>query len=158
MGGNKGGCAIRLEFSNTRICFVTAHLAAGFSNYDERNRDYETISHGLRFQKNRSIEDHDTIIWMGDFNYRIGLDDNKVRRLTQQGDFITLYENDQVILKAPVNYRNLVSDQTSSIFKWSLASHFHTILNPGYLSLLPTSTTMAQTNTILRKVIPHLSI
>ena len=62
----------------------------------ERNRDYKTIAHGLRFQRNRSIEDHDTIIWLGDFNYRIGLSDEKVRKLITVGDFGTLYQNDQV--------------------------------------------------------------
>lgn len=97
MAGNKGGCAIRLELSNTKLCFVTAHLAAGFANYDERNRDYATISHGLRFQKNKSIEDHDAIIWLGDFNYRIGLSDQKVRELIQKKQYDKLYENDQVI-------------------------------------------------------------
>ena len=96
MAGNKGAVAIRMDYGNTRICFVTAHLAAGFANYEERNRDYRTISHGLRFQHNRSIEDHDTIIWLGDFNYRIGLSDEKVRRLIQVGDLETLYSNDQV--------------------------------------------------------------
>lgn len=58
MAGNKGAVAIRFDYANTHICFVTAHLAAGFSNYDERNRDYSTIHHGLRFQRNRGIEDH----------------------------------------------------------------------------------------------------
>lgn len=61
MAGNKGAVAIRLDFANTHICFVTAHLAAGFANYDERNRDYATISHGLRFQRNRGIDDHGTL-------------------------------------------------------------------------------------------------
>lgn len=111
MGGNKGGCAIRLEYSNTRICFVTAHLAAGFSNADERNRDYETISYGLRFQKNRSIEDHDSIIWLGDFNYRIGLGDDKVRKLIHHGDLDTLYQNDQVI---PSNLRITIAFLTKA--------------------------------------------
>lgn len=96
MAGNKGAVAIRLDYANTRICLVTAHLAAGFANYEERNRDFRTINHGLRFQRNRSIEDHDTIIWLGDFNYRIGLSDDKVRRLIQAGDLETLYANDQV--------------------------------------------------------------
>lgn len=96
MAGNKGGCAIRFEYSNTRLCFVTAHLAAGFANYDERNRDYETILRGLRFLRNRSIEDHDAVIWLGDFNYRIGLSNQKARELVQQQDFQTLYDNDQV--------------------------------------------------------------
>lgn len=58
MAGNKGAVAIRLDYANTPICFVTAHLAAGFSNYDERNRDFSTIDHGLRFQRNRAIDDH----------------------------------------------------------------------------------------------------
>lgn len=96
MAGNKGAVAIRMEFANTSMCFVTAHLAAGFANYEERNRDYRTISHGLRFQRNRSIDDHDTVIWLGDFNYRIGLGADKVRQLVQSKDLDTLYENDQV--------------------------------------------------------------
>lgn len=60
IAGNKGAVAIRFDYANTQICFVTAHLAAGFANYDERNRDYATIHHGLRFQRNRGIEDHGT--------------------------------------------------------------------------------------------------
>ena len=96
MAGNKGAVAIRMDFANTGICFITAHLAAGFANYDERNRDYRTISHGLHFQRNRLIEDHDSILWLGDFNYRIGLTDDKVRRLIEAGDLGTLYQNDQL--------------------------------------------------------------
>ncbi|OKL60838.1 hypothetical protein UA08_03935 [Talaromyces atroroseus] len=99
MAGNKGGCAIRLEFSNTRICFVTAHLAAGFANYDERNKDYATISSGMRFRYNRSIEDHDAIIWLGDFNYRIGLENQEVRQLIKLGELGKLYEHDQLNLQ-----------------------------------------------------------
>ena len=113
MAGNKGAVAIRMDYANSQICFVTAHLAAGFANYEERNRDYNTIHHGLRFQRNRGIDDHgwflalfrhcylltlgsDTVIWMGDFNYRIGLGSEKVRQLIKMGDLETLYENDQV--------------------------------------------------------------
>lgn len=99
MAGNKGAVAIRLDYASTRICFVTAHLAAGFANYEERNRDYRTISTGLRFQRNRSIEDHDAIIWLGDFNYRVGLSDDKARQLIKAGDLDTLYQNDQLNLQ-----------------------------------------------------------
>lgn len=60
MAGNKGAVAIRFDYASTPICFVTAHLAAGFANYEERNRDYATIHHGLRFQRNRGIDDHGT--------------------------------------------------------------------------------------------------
>ncbi|KAK5133088.1 hypothetical protein LTR08_008198 [Meristemomyces frigidus] len=99
MAGNKGAVAIRLEYADTSLCLVTAHLAAGFANYEERNQDYRTISQGLRFQRNRSIEDHDTIIWFGDFNYRIGMENERARLLIKRGDFGTLYENDQLNLQ-----------------------------------------------------------
>ncbi|KAH8602663.1 SacI homology domain-containing protein [Bisporella sp. PMI_857] len=99
MAGNKGAVAIRMEYANTQICIVTAHLAAGFANYEERNRDYATIHHGLRFQHKRGIDDHDTVIWLGDFNYRIGLGSEKVKKLIQMGDLEALYENDQLNLQ-----------------------------------------------------------
>lgn len=96
MAGNKGAVAIRMDIDNTSICFVTAHLAAGFANYEERNRDFKTINQGLRFQRNRSIDDHDAVIWLGDFNYRIGLANERARKLAAANDFGSLYENDQV--------------------------------------------------------------
>ena len=96
MAGNKGAVAIRLEIDDTSCCFVTAHLAAGFANYEERNRDYHTISHGLRFQRDRTIDDHDTVIWLGDFNYRIGLSFDKARHYAKLEDYSHLYANDQV--------------------------------------------------------------
>ncbi|OAA65010.1 endonuclease/Exonuclease/phosphatase [Cordyceps fumosorosea ARSEF 2679] len=99
MAGNKGAVAIRLDYANTHICFVTAHLAAGFANYDERNRDYATIHQGLRFQRNRGIDDHDAIIWLGDFNYRVGLGSEITRTLVQQRNLPKLYENDQLNLQ-----------------------------------------------------------
>ncbi|PHH87868.1 hypothetical protein CDD83_8295 [Cordyceps sp. RAO-2017] len=99
MAGNKGAVAIRFDYANTQICFVTAHLAAGFANYDERNRDYVTIHNGLRFQRNRGIDDHDAVIWLGDFNYRIGLGAEAARTLIKKRDLATLYENDQLNLQ-----------------------------------------------------------
>lgn len=114
IAGNKGAVAIRFDYANTHICFVTAHLAAGFSNYEERNRDYATIHRGLRFQRNRGIEDHgtlqhvipryhadstDSIIWLGDFNYRIGLSSEAARGLLRQKDLRRLYDNDQLNLQ-----------------------------------------------------------
>ncbi|TLD20392.1 hypothetical protein PspLS_08546 [Pyricularia sp. CBS 133598] len=99
MAGNKGAVAIRLDYASTPICFVTAHLAAGFANYEERNKDYATIHQGLRFQRNRGIDDHDTVIWLGDFNYRIGLSRDKTMDLIKRQDLGRLYENDQLNLQ-----------------------------------------------------------
>lgn len=99
IAGNKGAVAIRMDVESSSLCFVTAHLAAGFANYEERNRDYKTISSGMTFQKNRGIEDHDSIIWLGDFNYRIGLSHENARKLIALGDLETLYANDQLNLQ-----------------------------------------------------------
>ncbi|KAK8124964.1 Inositol-1 4 5-trisphosphate 5-phosphatase 1 [Apiospora kogelbergensis] len=99
IAGNKGAVAIRMEYANTQLCFVTAHLAAGFANYEERNRDYATIHHGLRFQRNRSIDDHDTVVWLGDFNYRIGLSHERAMDLVKHQNLERLYENDQLNLQ-----------------------------------------------------------
>lgn len=37
MAGNKGAIAIRLELDDSSFCFVTAHFAAGHSNFEQRN-------------------------------------------------------------------------------------------------------------------------
>jgi hypothetical protein len=106
IAGNKGAVACRMDIDSTSVCFVTAHLAAGFGNYDERNRDYHTITSGLHFQRDRGIEDHEVVVWAGDFNYRVGLSYDNAMGLVQQALTNTgkkredalgrLYENDQL--------------------------------------------------------------
>lgn len=43
--------------------FLLQHFAAGHSNVSERNADYRTITSGLRFLRNKTIDSHDMIIW-----------------------------------------------------------------------------------------------
>ncbi|KAK4058577.1 Inositol-1,4,5-trisphosphate 5-phosphatase 1 [Microbotryomycetes sp. JL221] len=95
MAGNKGAVAIRLDFKQTSFCFITAHLAAGHSNVQERDQDYNTIEQGLKFQKGRTIKDHDNVIWAADTNYRISLPNEEVRTLSEQDDYAALLEADQ---------------------------------------------------------------
>jgi hypothetical protein len=59
MSGNKGAVAIRLQYYDTTFCFITAHLAAGHSNVDERNADYRTIVSQLHFLKGKMIGNHE---------------------------------------------------------------------------------------------------
>lgn len=63
MSGNKGAVGIRLEYYDTSFCFITAHLAAGHTNIDERNADYQTIVNGLHFLRGKTIESHEYVIW-----------------------------------------------------------------------------------------------
>lgn len=41
----------------------------------------------------------DAIIWLGDFNYRVGLSAEMARALVQKRDLQKLYENDQLNLQ-----------------------------------------------------------
>lgn len=115
MSGNKGAVGIRLEYHDTTFCFLTAHLAAGHSNVVERNADYRTIANGLHFLKGKTIDSHQyvllftirmklnydnidrrNVIWLADTNYRIDLDNERVRNLALMDDFDALLAADQV--------------------------------------------------------------
>lgn len=96
VSANKGGVAVSFSYANTQICLVSAHMAAGLSNVDERHHNYKTIAKGIKFSKNRRIKDHDAVIWLGDFNYRIGLPNEQVKPLIEQKKFGKLFEFDQL--------------------------------------------------------------
>ncbi|KIK93453.1 hypothetical protein PAXRUDRAFT_145071 [Paxillus rubicundulus Ve08.2h10] len=96
MSGNKGGVGVRLDFHDTSFCFVTAHLAAGHSNVEERNADFQTITKGLHFLKGKSIATHDNIVWLADTNYRIGLDNETVRSFASEKYYDSLVGSDQL--------------------------------------------------------------
>ncbi|GAA5878352.1 hypothetical protein JCM16303_002744 [Sporobolomyces ruberrimus] len=96
MAGNKGAVAIRLDYQSTSFCFLTAHLAAGHSNVEERNQDYFTISEGLHFARGKTIVDHDNIVWAADTNYRINMTNEEARPLAESDAYDTLFEADQL--------------------------------------------------------------
>lgn len=121
MAGNKGAVAVRLELDDSSFCFVTAHFAAGHSNYEQRNlgersfetfcrkftaaraypstcthADYATIYNGLRFRRGKTIASQENIIYFGDLNYRIALANDEVRHLASSKDLATLVQGDQL--------------------------------------------------------------
>lgn len=96
MSANKGGIAISLTFSKTLICFICSHLAAGLNNVDERHQNYKAISKGIYFAKFKKLKDHDAVIWMGDFNYRINLQNEQVKAMIVKKRFAELFEFDQL--------------------------------------------------------------
>ncbi|KAK0530467.1 Inositol-1,4,5-trisphosphate 5-phosphatase 1 [Tilletia horrida] len=96
MSGNKGGVAIRFKLFDSTLCFVTAHLAAGQGNVDQRNDDYRTISSGLVFPQGMPIGAHDHIFWFGDFNYRVDIPNERARWLAENDDYTALMAKDQL--------------------------------------------------------------
>lgn len=96
MSANKGALAVSFNYSNTRMCFVASHLAAGLNNVEERHQNYKMISKGIKFSKNRGIKDHDAVIWLGDFNYRIDLTSEQVKEFIDNKEYPKLFEYDQL--------------------------------------------------------------
>ncbi|ORY42844.1 DNase I-like protein [Rhizoclosmatium globosum] len=98
LGGNKGGVGLSCQYLDTTMVFVTAHLAAGESSVEERNRDYHTISDGLSF-KRKSLKDHDLKVWFGDFNYRVSLPNEEARAWLERGNIGPLLSHDQLSIQ-----------------------------------------------------------
>ncbi|KAI3403138.2 INP51 [Candida oxycetoniae] len=96
VAANKGGVAVSFKFSDTSICFVSSHFAAGLNNDEERHHNYKTLVKGIQFSKNRRIPDHDVVIWVGDFNYRINLTNEQVKPLILQKKYTKLLQYDQL--------------------------------------------------------------
>ncbi|XP_050497506.1 synaptojanin-1 isoform X1 [Diabrotica virgifera virgifera] len=94
--GNKGAAAIRMVFYATSMAFVCAHFAAGQSQVNERNADYNEITRKITFPMNRSLNSHEYLFWCGDFNYRVDMDKEELKELVRQGDFDTVLDNDQL--------------------------------------------------------------
>jgi hypothetical protein len=94
--GNKGAVAIRFNYGASSFCFVNVHLAAGTNNVQERNNDYQSILNSVRFTRNQTINDNETVFWVGDLNYRIGLSNEGVRSHVENGDFGQLIQYDQL--------------------------------------------------------------
>ncbi|XP_019753624.1 synaptojanin-1 [Dendroctonus ponderosae] len=94
--GNKGAAAIRLVFHATSLCFVCAHFAAGQSQVNERNADYNEITRKIGFPMSRSLNSHEYLFWCGDFNYRVDMDKDEIKELIKQGNYDAVLENDQL--------------------------------------------------------------
>uniref|UniRef100_A0AC35TNU4 IPPc domain-containing protein n=1 Tax=Rhabditophanes sp. KR3021 TaxID=114890 RepID=A0AC35TNU4_9BILA len=95
--GNKGGVGISLKMNDSKICFINSHLAAGVSECERRNQDYRNIS-GMIFPDNTALNDHDTVFWLGDLNYRLEtmLQTDEVVQLCNNGGWQKLLRYDQL--------------------------------------------------------------
>ncbi|XP_039065392.1 type IV inositol polyphosphate 5-phosphatase 9-like isoform X2 [Hibiscus syriacus] len=102
--GNKGSVSARFKLHETSFCFVCCHLASGGRQGDEKLRNFNvceifsrtSFPRGASLDLPRKILDHDGVIFLGDLNYRIYLQESSVRRLVYARDWNSLLENDQL--------------------------------------------------------------
>nr|GMD21813.1 type IV inositol polyphosphate 5-phosphatase 9 [Ipomoea batatas] len=102
--GNKGAVSVRFRLHETSFCFVCSHLASGGREGDEKFRNSNaaeilsrtTFPKGPSHELPRKIQDHDRVIFLGDLNYRISLQETATRLLIDKGDFNSLLEYDQL--------------------------------------------------------------
>lgn len=118
--GNKGGVAVRLNFYDSTLCFVCAHMAAHRENVVGRNADYMNVFSKATFDVGEEIvrnairngtlsqwalgagslgaADHDIVFWLGDLNYRIdeSLPTETVLMLAERGGIDKLRPLDQL--------------------------------------------------------------
>lgn len=120
MLGNKGGVSLRLQFYDSTICIICAHLAAHRENVAGRNADFwnvlqktsfdigeeairEVIRSGSLSQwatgsSSVGVQDHDIVFWIGDLNYRIddSMTTERVLELSEKGVLDELRSLDQL--------------------------------------------------------------
>ncbi|XBW38526.1 hypothetical protein QEN19_004115 [Hanseniaspora menglaensis] len=97
IAANKGAVAISVQYSTTKICFITSHLSAGLGNMEQRHIDYKMVIENVSFgNKNININSHNGIIWLGDLNYRINSSNEEVKQLILAKNYKTLLMNDQL--------------------------------------------------------------
>uniref|UniRef100_A0A1I7XYG1 phosphoinositide 5-phosphatase n=1 Tax=Steinernema glaseri TaxID=37863 RepID=A0A1I7XYG1_9BILA len=94
--GNKGSVALRMSVYTTSLCFVCSHFAAGQNEIKDRNEDFATALRKIRFSRGRDVSLHDLVFWLGDFNYRISLGGEEVKRSVRNGELDYLVQYDQL--------------------------------------------------------------
>ena len=99
--GNKGAVAVRFNIHETSFCIVNAHLSPHLDNVMRRNNNFKTIMEKLAFSDAQytRIMHHDYVFFIGDLNYRIGLNRSDVLEKIRTKQFAYLQEYDQLCIQ-----------------------------------------------------------
>lgn len=120
VGKQKGAAAVRLQFGDKSLLFITSHLAPHESNVKARNSQCAHICHSV-FAKSTSslscfcpsnisddlnchvpgalsnvVDQSDVVIWLGDLNYRVELPRSSVQAAIKNNKLQELWAKDQL--------------------------------------------------------------
>eukprot|EP00817_Percolomonadidae_sp_ATCC50343_P000701 CAMPEP_0117427646 /NCGR_PEP_ID=MMETSP0758-20121206/7469_1 /TAXON_ID=63605 /ORGANISM="Percolomonas cosmopolitus, Strain AE-1 (ATCC 50343)" /LENGTH=305 /DNA_ID=CAMNT_0005213441 /DNA_START=370 /DNA_END=1284 /DNA_ORIENTATION=+ len=112
--GNKGGASVSFKLGDTSIMIIGAHLAASKKNTKLRHANYRKIIQQMMY-KHKPIGQHkedsdvepllrdfDHVLFMGDLNYRVDLEREKVDELIQHHQYHVCLKHDQLLQKLAV--------------------------------------------------------
>eukprot|EP00038_Savillea_parva_P013133 m.7413 g.7413 ORF g.7413 m.7413 type:complete len:468 (+) comp2444_c0_seq1:247-1650(+) len=101
--GNKGGVGIRFDVDKTGMCFISSHFAAHQGAVDKRNQDFRDILQGMLFWEcpvkesdYSQVMQHERVIWVGDLNYRIDCERDKLMARVDKAQYGKLLKYDQL--------------------------------------------------------------
>lgn len=98
--GNKGGVGVSFHINETVMCFVNSHLAAHVQEFERRNEDHDEILRRMVFSdgfRQRTINEHHQVFWIGDLNYRLTkTDDDGIRTFC---DYEKIFFLDQLYIQ-----------------------------------------------------------
>ncbi|KAJ0228956.1 Type IV inositol polyphosphate 5-phosphatase 11 [Hirschfeldia incana] len=98
IGRKKGAVAIRINYDDIKIVFISCHLSAHANKVDQRNDELRRISNSLLSKDKRT---NDLIVWLGDLNYRIqDVSNRPARSLIQNHLQSVLVSKDQLLQEA----------------------------------------------------------
>ncbi|KAG7599690.1 Inositol polyphosphate-related phosphatase [Arabidopsis suecica] len=98
IGRKKGAVAIRINYDDIKMVFISCHLSAHAKKVDQRNTELRHIANSLLPREKRK---RDLTVWLGDLNYRIQDASNRpVRSLIQNHLQSVLVSKDQLLQEA----------------------------------------------------------
>ncbi|XP_010500275.1 PREDICTED: type IV inositol polyphosphate 5-phosphatase 11-like [Camelina sativa] len=98
IGRNKGAVAIRFNYDDIKMVFISCHLSAHAKKVDQRNTELRHIANSLLSRDKRT---RDLTVWLGDLNYRIQDASNRpVRSLIHNHLQSVLVSKDQLLQEA----------------------------------------------------------
>ncbi|CAH2035887.1 unnamed protein product [Thlaspi arvense] len=98
IGRKKGAVAIRINYDDIIMVFISCHLSAHANKVDKRNEELRHISNSLLSRDKRT---RDLTVWLGDLNYRIqDVPNRPVRSLIHNHLQSVLVSKDQLLQEA----------------------------------------------------------